>query len=101
MLEKMYARKKGAVVNIIGLAGESFNYDYVAGTMGNAGLMAFTRAVGSRSVDHGVRLVGVKPPAPRTDRLLTLPRRPAPQQFGDPQPSAHRPNRTPLRPPAP
>ena len=32
MLEKMYARKKGAVVNIIGLAGESFNYDYVAGT---------------------------------------------------------------------
>ena len=36
MLEKMYARKKGAVVNIIGLAGESYNYDYVTGTMGNA-----------------------------------------------------------------
>ena len=53
MLEKMYARKKGAVVNIIRLAGESFNYDYVAGTTANAGLMAFTRAVGSRSVDHG------------------------------------------------
>ena len=35
MLEKMYARKKGAVVNIIGLAGESFNYDYVAGTTAN------------------------------------------------------------------
>jgi len=40
MLEKMYARKKGAVVNIIGLAGESYNYDYVTGTMGNASLMA-------------------------------------------------------------
>src|SRR5262249_32579033 len=49
MLEKMYARKKGAVVNIIGLAGESYNYDYVTGTMGNASLMAFTRAVGSKS----------------------------------------------------
>ena len=67
MLEKMYARKKGAVVNIIGLAGESFNYDYVAGTMGNASLMAFTRAVGSKSVDHGVRVVAINPPATRTD----------------------------------
>ena len=69
MLEKMYARKKGAVVNIIGLAGESYNYDYVAGTMGNAGLMAFTRAVGSKSVDHGVRVVAINPPATRTDRM--------------------------------
>ena len=66
MLEKMYARKAGVVVNVIGLAGESFNYDYVAGTMGNAGIMAFTRAVGSKSVDHGVRVVGStrRPPAP-------------------------------------
>jgi 3-oxoacyl-[acyl-carrier protein] reductase len=85
MLEKMYARKKGAVVNIIGLAGESFNYDYVAGTMGNAGLMAFTRAVGSRSVDHGVRVVAINPPATRTDRMLTLLRGQAQQQFGDPE----------------
>src|SRR5437763_16458679 len=53
MLEKMYARRTGTVVNIIGLAGEAYNYDYVAGTMANAGLMAFTRAVGSKSVDHG------------------------------------------------
>jgi 3-oxoacyl-[acyl-carrier protein] reductase len=65
MLEKMYARKKGAVVNIIGLAGESYNYDYVTGTMGNASLMAFTRAVGSKSVDHGVRVVAINPPATR------------------------------------
>ena len=85
MLEKMYARKKGAVVNIIGLAGESFNYDYVAGTMGNAGLMAFTRAVGSKSVDHGVRVVAINPPATRTDRMLTLLRGQAEQKFGDPE----------------
>jgi len=67
MMEKMYARKKGAVVNIIGLAGESFNYDYVAGTMGNAGLMAFTRAVGSKSVDHGVRVVAIDAHRPHAD----------------------------------
>src|SRR4029450_3450866 len=48
MLDKMYARKKGAVVNIIGLAGENYNYDYVAGTLGNPGLTAFQRAGGSQ-----------------------------------------------------
>src|SRR5260370_722355 len=60
MLEKMYARKKGAVVNIIGLAGESYNYDYVAGTMGNAGLMAFTRTLGLKVRPHGVPRVAVR-----------------------------------------
>ncbi len=85
MLEKMYARKKGVVVNVIGLAGESFNYDYVAGTMGNAGIMAFTRAVGSKSVDHGVRVVGINPPATRTDRMLTRLREQAEKKFGDPE----------------
>jgi len=83
MLEKMYARKAGVVVNVIGLAGESFNYDYVAGTMGNAGIMAFTRAVGSKSVDHGVRVVGINPPATRTDRMLTRLREQAEKKFGD------------------
>ena len=85
MLEKMYARKKGVVVNVIGLAGESFNYDYVAGTTANAGLMAFTRAVGSKSVDQGVRVVAINPPATRTDRMLTLLRGQAQQQLGDPE----------------
>jgi hypothetical protein len=83
MLEKMYARKKGVVVNVIGLAGESFNYDYVAGTMGNASLMAFSRAVGSRSVEHGVRVVAINPPATRTDRMETLLRSTAQQKWGD------------------
>ena len=83
MLEKMYARKKGVVVNVIGLAGESFNYDYVAGTMGNASLMAFTRAVGSRSVEHGVRVVAINPPATRTDRMETLLRSTAQQKWGN------------------
>lgn len=85
MLAKMYARKSGAIVNIIGLAGESFNYDYVAGTTANAGLMAFTRAVGSRSVDHGVRVVAINPPGTRTDRMTTLLRSQAEQKWGDPE----------------
>ena len=83
MLEKMYARKSGVVVNVIGLAGEVFNYDYVAGTTANAGLMAFTRAVGSKSVDHGVRVVAINPPGTRTDRMTTLLRSEAQQKLGD------------------
>ncbi len=67
MLEKMYARKKGAIVNIIGLAGESYNYDYVTGSMGNASLMAFTRTVGSqerrsRCAGGGDQLAGHRAP---------------------------------------
>jgi NAD(P)-dependent dehydrogenase (short-subunit alcohol dehydrogenase family) len=85
MLEKMYARKKGVVVNVIGLAGESYIYDYAAGTMGNAGLMAFTRAIGSKSVDHGVRVVAISPSATRTDCMIAYLRGEAEQQFGDPE----------------
>jgi NAD(P)-dependent dehydrogenase (short-subunit alcohol dehydrogenase family) len=84
MLEKMYARKRGVIVNIIGLAGELPMYDYVTGSMGNASLMQFTRAVGSKSVDQGVRVVAINPPATRTDRMETLMRSHAERQFGDP-----------------
>jgi NAD(P)-dependent dehydrogenase (short-subunit alcohol dehydrogenase family) len=85
MLAKMYARKRGVIVNIIGLAGELPMYDYVTGSMGNASLMQFTRAIGSRSVDHGVRVVAINPPATRTDRMVTLMRSQAEKQFGDPE----------------
>ncbi|MGZ5125477.1 MAG: hypothetical protein ACXWC1_22035, partial [Burkholderiales bacterium] len=39
-------------VNVIGVAGERNRADYIAGSTGNAGRMAFTRALGSESVDH-------------------------------------------------
>ncbi|HKU98810.1 MAG TPA: short-chain dehydrogenase/reductase [Vineibacter sp.] len=83
MLEKMYARKRGVIVNIIGLAGEMPTYDYVTGSMGNASLMQFTRAVGSKSVDHGVRVVAINPPLTRTDRMVSLMRSQAEKEFGD------------------
>jgi NAD(P)-dependent dehydrogenase (short-subunit alcohol dehydrogenase family) len=47
--------------------------------------MAFTRAVGSRSVDHGVRVVAINPPGTRTDRMTTLLRSQAEQKWGDPE----------------
>src|SRR5207253_389391 len=60
-LDLMVRRGHGVIVNVIGLAGEKFDAGYVAGSSGNASLMAFTRAVGSTSIDKGVRVVGVNP----------------------------------------
>jgi 3-oxoacyl-[acyl-carrier protein] reductase len=79
----MRERRAGVIINVIGLAGERPAYDYIAGTAGNAALMAFTRALGSGSVDHGVRVVAVNPPYTETDRLVSQLSRAAQARFGD------------------
>lgn len=83
VLPRMRARGRGTIVNVIGLAGEMPMYDYVCGTVGNAALMAFTKAVGSRSVDYGVRVLAVNPPYTATDRLVTVMRAQAASRLGD------------------
>jgi 3-oxoacyl-[acyl-carrier protein] reductase len=82
-LKAMQPKKAGTIVNIIGMAGPAPRWDYVAGSTGNAGLNAFTKAVGSRSVDFGVRVFGINPAATRTDRIMTLSRTRAKTTFGD------------------
>jgi short-subunit dehydrogenase len=42
----MKSRNHGVIVNIIGAAGERFNYHYITGSAGNAALMAFTKSLG-------------------------------------------------------
>ena len=83
MLSVMKARRHGVIVNIIGMAGEMMTYDYAAGSMGNAAIMAFTRNTGSKSVDYNVRVVGINPPATRTERMETLFRAQAQKDLGD------------------
>ena len=60
-LEAMRARRRGVIVNVIGASGERHLDSYVAGSTGNAALMAFTRIAGSKSTAFGVRVVGVNP----------------------------------------
>ena len=72
MLARMKERKAGTIVNIIGSAGRSPRYDYICGAMGNASLIAFTGAMGGKSVDWGVRILGINPAATRTDRIISL-----------------------------
>lgn len=79
----MRARGGGVIVNVIGAAGEKPNAGYVAGSAGNASLMAFTRAVGGVSLRDNIRVVACNPGLTITDRMETMLRGTATEQFGD------------------
>jgi NAD(P)-dependent dehydrogenase (short-subunit alcohol dehydrogenase family) len=78
----MRERGSGVILNNIGNGGENFDFDYICGTTGNAALMAFTRALGGRSMDHGIRVIGVNPGPVATDRIFKVLRTRAIDRFG-------------------
>ena len=63
----MAARGRGTIINILGAAGENPDFDYVAGSSGNASLMAFTRAIGGTAPRDGLRVMGINPGPVMTD----------------------------------
>ncbi len=72
------------VVNVIGTLGERAEPNYIAGSSGNAALMAFTRGLGSNSPRDGVRVVGVNPAgAVSMERIEKLLRAGAQRVFND------------------
>ena len=81
----MAARRQGVIVNILGAAGENPDFDYVAGSSGNASLMAFTRAIGGTAPRDNLRVVGINPGPVMTERLITLMKTRAQGNFGDPE----------------
>ena len=80
---KMKARKSGVILNIVGMAGEKLDFNYVAGSAGNASLIAFTRALGGTSPEFGIRVVGINPGPVMTDRIITLNKTRAQKLLGD------------------
>src|SRR5690606_9156876 len=82
-LPAMRERKSGVIVNIIGSAGINPKADYISGATANAGLGAFTRALGGETPRDGVRVFGINPGQTRTDRLFSLVRQRAEARFGD------------------
>jgi 3-oxoacyl-[acyl-carrier protein] reductase len=80
----MKERRDGVILNVIGYAGERLNARYIVGTTANAALMAFTRSVGSKAPDFGVRVVGVNPGYTATDRAENQLRAFSQQRFGTP-----------------
>lgn len=80
----MKKRRSGVIVNIIGLAAEKLDHKYLAGSTGNAALAAFTRALGSATLDFNVRVLGIHPGFVETDRTVVTLRRRAEAELGDP-----------------
>ncbi|MCF3935377.1 SDR family oxidoreductase [Acuticoccus sp. M5D2P5] len=81
---KMKPEGRGVIINDIGNAGERLDADYICGSTGNAALMAFTRALGGKSLTaDGIRVVGVNPGPVDTERMPKLLRKRAKDWFGD------------------
>ncbi len=77
------ARGGGVIVNNIGAGGDIHDSKYICGNVGNASLMAFTRTLGGRSIEDGVRVVGINPGTVDNDRIVSFMRRRAIDRFGD------------------
>src|SRR4051812_6129753 len=56
----------------LGAAGERPTWGYIAGSAGNASLMAFTRGMGGTSLVDGIRIVACNPGLIRTERMETM-----------------------------
>jgi NAD(P)-dependent dehydrogenase (short-subunit alcohol dehydrogenase family) len=80
---RMKERKRGVIINICGAGGETLTSGYIAGAAGNASLMAFSRALGGTSIDHGIRVVAVNPGPVQTDRIVYLAKERAKRVHGD------------------
>jgi hypothetical protein len=80
---EMKSRGRGVIINVLGMAGEKMDRTYIAGSTGNAALMAFTKALGGSAGDDKLRVVGINPGAIATDRLITLMRARAKDRLGD------------------
>ena len=80
----MKARGGGIIVNVLGAAGERPTWGYIAGSAGNASLMAFTRGMGGTSLVDRIRIVACNPGLIRTERMETMLRATAQTKFGDP-----------------
>jgi NAD(P)-dependent dehydrogenase (short-subunit alcohol dehydrogenase family) len=80
---EMKSRGRGVIVNVLGVAGEKMDRTYIAGSTGNAALMAFTKALGGSAGDDKLRVVGINPGAIATDRLVTIMKTRAQDRLGD------------------
>lgn len=81
----MKERGHGVIVNVIGTGGERMNAAYILGASGNIALMGLTRALGGRSPDYGVRVVGVNPGLTLTERGETILRKWTEIKYGTPE----------------
>ncbi len=80
----MAKRGSGVILNVIGAAADRPQPNYIAGAVGNSGLVGLSKALGSRSLQSGVRVLAVNPGLIVTDRMADLLKRMADDEHGDP-----------------
>ena len=77
------ADRNGVIVNVIGAGAESLSPDYICGAVGNAALVAFTRAYAKQFRAMGGRIVGLNPGPVATERMQFFLKARAADEFGD------------------
>ena len=85
MYRHMRGRPPKVIVNVLGLGGEKPQWNYVCGNAANVALMGVTKSLGGRSIDDGIRVVGVNPGGVETERMTMIQRTRAQREFGDPE----------------
>ncbi len=80
---RMKAAGGGVILNNIGNGGEVSDPRYIAGAVGNASLMMFTRALGGSSLDDNIRVVGINPGPVDTERIYNMLKKRAIDLYGD------------------
>ncbi|SDZ59291.1 Short-chain dehydrogenase [Jannaschia faecimaris] len=80
---RMADRGTGTILNIIGMAGRANRAAYISGSTANAGLIAFTQALGAEAQSQGLRVFGINPSPTLTDRMTQFMQRKALDELGD------------------
>jgi hypothetical protein len=70
--KEMCNRRRGVIINIIGVGGVLTGAGYICGGPGNAAVINFTNSLGGESIRYGVRVVGINPGPVNTPRLQFL-----------------------------
>lgn len=87
LMRAIYPHMRGkppkVIVNVLGLGGEKPQWHYVCGNAANVALMGVTKSLGGRSIDDGIRVVGVNPGGVETERMVRIQRARAQREFGD------------------
>ena len=84
MYARMRGRRRKVIINVLGTGADKPQWRYACGTPANIALVGLTKAMGGRSIDDGIRIVGVSPGAVETDRWRAIHMGRAQEKFGDP-----------------
>ena len=83
----MYAHMRGrppkVILNVMGMGAERPQWRYVCGNAANVALNGLTKSMGGRSIDDGIRVVGVNPGAVETERWRGIHMKRAEKILGD------------------